>query len=149
MKITSADINEFGQLTKLGLHDASIVGFSYRYDEEFSFDMRRVDGSAVSLSLTKVTRFGCSGFQKGAIVSDVYIWRPGLTPAWHASDAEGAWAVLFGNEIDVATLPSVIKPIVEGREASFLVLVECSYGGSIALLCEEIEAREAASGVPS
>jgi len=142
MKVTAEHRDDSGRVRGFSLHDGRVVGFSFRDDEAFSFDVRRVDSSTVTVTFLRVTRFGARGFRNGAIILDVTAWPSHSVPSEQAAHAEGAWAVLFGNDIALASLPSAIKPILDAGEASFLALIECSYGGTLALLCSDIEVTE-------
>lgn len=142
MQISSQHVNEYGQLVGFRVHDARVIGFSHQDEGPFSLQLLRIDGSVARLSFRGVDRFGFRGFRNGAIILDIYFWDPQQTPPWHASDPEGAWAVLFGNDYEVSALPSAVERVLENRESGYLVFVECSYGGSIALLCESMELDE-------
>jgi len=79
------------------------------------------------------------GFRNGAILAEVFVWKPDSVPATAITRSDGPWNVLFANNVQHADLLDSIDGIVREGLFSYIVLVECSYGGSIAALCQTID----------
>jgi len=139
MRITSEHLIEDGWIEGLYEHDAVVIGFSYCESGSFSLRMRRISGSIVQLSLLQVRHLGFRGFQNGCIVFDIHAWPVHSVPAREATLDEGAWAVLYGNDIPVEHLAPIIRHVIEADDSLWLVHMESSYGGSFAALCGGIE----------
>ncbi len=78
------------------------------------------------------------GFRSGAIVSDLFVWET-ADARLDLAIPRTAWAVVFGNDLPVTHLPKAVEPIVKEREFRNLVFLDCSYGGSLAALCRDVE----------
>jgi hypothetical protein len=139
MNITYDDIGEYGWLNSLRVHDAVVIGFSYHEGGSFCLDMLRLDGSRCCVSFLRVAQLGFRGFQNGCIVAHILAWNTQCVPAREAEHEDGAWAIVFGNEVHVVDLPRLIASTINRRDSSFLVRLESSYGGDLAVLCDGIE----------
>ena len=140
MRILPEHIYDDGIIKGLCEGDSTITGFSYRDGGPFSVDIRRVDGSFGRLTLLHVTQLGFCGLQNGSIVFWFKAWHPIDVPEEQSAHNQGAWAVLFGNDIPVYDLAPAIKRVQETADpTSYLVYMESSYGGLFSVLCGAIE----------
>jgi hypothetical protein len=137
LSVTS--INQQGNVGGFGLHDATLIGLEYQESNLLAITVRRVDLSVATILLRGVGPFGFVGFRSGAIVSALFVWEPSSASITAASIPRTAWSVLFGNDIPLGDLTNAVGPIVRAARFNHLVFFECSYGGSMAALCREIE----------
>jgi len=140
MQIARKSLTHAGQMTGFGFHDAVLVALSIAFDRQFEASFRRTDGALVQLRLTGLGPVGTFGIRNGAIVSDVFAWSLSDVPADSINQPDGAWGVLFGGDIRrPEALQHAVEVIIKRAEFSWMVLIECSYGGSLAALCQEVE----------
>jgi hypothetical protein len=73
-----------------------------------------------------------------SIISDVYLWKINNLPdGWDVVDS--AWKTLFADRCRPEDIKEMQKKIVMKKNGLYLVYVECSYGGAIAVICERVE----------
>jgi hypothetical protein len=120
-----------------GLHDGSVTSIQLAVPTS-TFLVSGV-GSSLCVTLEGVASFGARGLRDGAIVDTLYVFRPGRAPTPPAHAWETLWAGDF-----LVTDPGAEATIHAATKAfHLLVLLECSYGGSVSWLCRAITlARE-------
>ncbi len=136
-------MNADPQIVGFGLHDATITKFVYDMgagQAEVCFSTH--EGRTVVMLLHGVGPLGMVGFRNGAIVSGLFAWAPADARLDAGPNSRRAWEVVFGGDIPVEDLPKAIEPFSTAKAFSQLVLIECSYGGSVAALCREVDIRE-------
>jgi hypothetical protein len=139
MRITSDSANSAGQLTGFGLHDSVLVGLSVEFDRSLRASFRRPDGSTAQLSLLGLGPVGAVALRNGAIVAEVFIWAPKQVPEDSIELVDGAWSVVFAGDIKQGDIRRVAERHISQGQFSWMVLIECSFGGSLAALCQQIE----------
>jgi hypothetical protein len=137
--IDRSQISASGQVVGFRLHDATVTGLRYEVGAALELAMRRVDGTQVTVRLRDAGQIGTNGFRAPAIVADIYAWHPSQTPSAALTLPDGAWRVLFANELQGDALRMEAARIGMENRYAFIVVVACSYGGSIAALCDDIE----------
>lgn len=142
MRISKRQINTSGQLTGCGFHDSVLVQLSVDFGTRLSARFRRADNSMVGLTLEGLGPVGAIGLRNNAIASDVFIWTPQDVPAASLAMPDGVWSVLFGGDLPPIDVGRAAQSLVAAAEFAWVVLIECSYGGSLAALCKQIEVTE-------
>jgi hypothetical protein len=138
MRVTTANINDAGQLVGFGLHDAVVVGLAYEEGTHFLLRSRRGDGRTVSLRLEGVGPVGALGLRLPAIISEVFAWHPESTPKGAATLRDGAWNVLFAGDVTAKDVDLAIRGAVGRNEFAYLVHIGCSFGGAVSALCRDV-----------
>jgi hypothetical protein len=146
MLLSTDRINNFGQIVGFNLHDSVLTGLFYEDARSLVLTVRCLDGALVRIILGGVGPLGILGLRNGAIVGDVYAWAPARVPASSIGLFDGAWNVLFANDIPLADLPSASKRIADSNKFAFIVLIQCSYGGALAALCQTVELESGGAG---
>ena len=142
MPLAPENLTDAGQLVGFGLHDSVLVSLSLEFQHALTASFRRVDGSLIRLSLGGLGPTGAVGLRDNAILSDVFAWPPAEVPSASLERPDGAWGVLFAGDLPASDLERAGAPLIAGRQFQWIVLIECSYGGSLAALCKEIEVVE-------
>ena len=139
MSLPARCIGEYAQVVGFGLHDSRLLGLVYEGEAgRLVVRLRREDGRGAIVSRQGVGAQGLVGFRNGAIVSDLLVWDV-ADARLDLALPRMAWRVVFGNDIPVEDLPKAVGSIVKERELRHLVLLDCSYGGSLAALCRDID----------
>ena len=139
MRLSPSNIQDSGLLVGHGVHDARIAALAIEYGKELALTLRRTDGHTVRLRLEGLGDVGMLDFHSGGIVLEVFVWAPGAAPATTLVAPGGAWAVLFAGIHREDELPDAARRVASAGRFAHLVHVTCSYGGSIAALCEAID----------
>ncbi len=139
MRITSADLTRSYQLTGFRVHDANVIGACYGDEGPFVLAIRRVDEVVTRIAFIDVTQFGFREFRNGAIISDIFVWPVAEAPTSASTHEDGAWAIVFGNHLPLSHLPAEMERVAAAGMSKYLVAVETSYGGGIAVLCNDID----------
>jgi hypothetical protein len=129
--------DNFGRVRGAGIHDATVVGFTYALDARFTLILSACDGSNSNLSFDKVEEIGFSNFTKGAIVSDIFCWplkALDVTPA-----IREAYSILASENYVENDCVRDIDRLATKYSDSLLVYISCSYGGDVALVCKEVQ----------
>jgi hypothetical protein len=124
-----------GLLCNFAYHDGVIIQFDASIDS-MAFRIKDEASRMVQIELFDVVEYSVLCLWRGAIVSDIYVWRLKEVPG-HAWDVPGgAWSILFDGrdrgakrEVDqwMASIPD-----------AYLVQLECSYGGRLAAVCKGV-----------
>jgi hypothetical protein len=136
MKTTHVKLDSYGRLAVGGIHDAVVQAFEFDLSGGFKLRLRGQAGEERLLSLRGVARFGFNDFVNGAIVSDVFCWEVG--GAILSEICTDAWRVVLGGNYVEDDLDALIKRLTAQYQGYLLVFVECSYGGSIVVICNDL-----------
>jgi hypothetical protein len=139
MYVTGPNVNSAGQLIGFGLHDSVLTGLSVEFGRALAAYFQKVDGTRLRLDLTGLGPLGSCGLRNGAIVSDVFVWRPADVPPATFLMSDGPFAVLFAGDIPQKDLERAARDLVTAKQFDWMVQIVCSYGGSLAALCNQIE----------
>ncbi len=114
------------------MHDATVA--SVRLALPTSDFLVTGEASTLCVTLEGVESFGVKGFRDGAIIDTLYAFELDGSP----EPPPQAWETLWAGDCKI-TDPGSESTIRLAKERSrFLVLLECSYGGSLAWLCREV-----------
>jgi len=134
-----------GIIVGLGVHDGSLYEFAVSESSSLlHFGISRFSGGRVALDLFGVTELTVAELWEGPIVSEVFRWEVGAVPesCWEIPDS--GWNALFAGKIpSLALRKEAALKIAHEKPDSSLVLVEFSYGGSVAAVCDRLAAYEA------
>ena len=107
--------------------------------DSLQISLKRDDSSIVTIDFIKAMDVGFVDFRTGAIVANIFAWRlndfDDKMEIPH--DQKTAWRVLFANHIYEKDFMKAIQNLNK-TYFGYLVLIECSYGGSIACICNDI-----------
>jgi hypothetical protein len=131
-----------GMLIGARIHDSRLVGLALIDDIRMEFKFRRLSGESVMIALDGLHDFNALQMSYGAIVSELFVWNVESVPeeTWNVPD--GAWNVLFEKRFQPADHRRAAEKIVRAHPKSFLVQLDCSYGGSVAAACETVRVFE-------
>ncbi len=141
-RLRKVDMNRNGSglLTGFPLHDVDLVAFSYR-DEDFDLTFKK-GIEQHNIRLVRITENGFSGFKFNAILSEIFLWKVGEVPDSILSLKDGAWADIFGANLDASRLKLEVERLVTSRAESWLVQFNFSYGGSFSAVCREVQIKK-------
>jgi hypothetical protein len=148
MHMLPENVNAAGQVTGFRIHDAVVTAFSYEDGAELTLRVRRVDGTRARVVFRGVGEVGTNCFRAPAIISDIFAWSPSKTPPTALTWVHGAWNVFFAGELRAESLEKAVRGIISRNKHQHVVLVECSYGGVLAAMCNDIELIEEGEVVP-
>jgi hypothetical protein len=138
MKITAVKIDQYGQIRGSGIHDAVVQAFRFVMDDHFDICLRDSSGQERWLLLRGVTKIGFKDLVNGTIVSEVFCWKLETTTTGGNVLPTEAWRVLFGENYIEKDFEGLVATTQEQHAMQLLVLLESSYGGSIAAICHEV-----------
>ena len=130
-------VNEFGQIVRRGIHDSAIYRFDYTLNEKLDICLRDTIGTDRWLCTKGVRRLGFKDLVEGTIVSDVFCWVMGDGHRLDSTHVE-AWITLLGNNVTDENFNNWCVAIERQYAKCHFVFVESSYGGTIAVICDEV-----------
>jgi len=106
------------------------------------FQFRQLSGESALVVLNGLHEYNVVEMWDGAIVSELFVWNVGSVPdeAWNTPDS--GWNALFAKRVRSPDDRRAAEKIVRANPKAFLVQLACSYGGSVAAVCESIRAYE-------
>ncbi len=137
MKTDEVQVDQYGQITGCGIHDAVVQAFNFAIDDRFDICLRDASGKDRWMFLRDVALIGFKDLVNGTILSEVFCWKLDASSAKHIETSE-AWRVLFGGNYVEGDLQSLVFKSQERYATQFLVFFESSYGGTIAAICREV-----------
>lgn len=127
-----------GRLLGAPIHDARSTRIVLE-EGQLSLSLESEDGQSFEVVFTGCIQTGTRHLRSVLIVDVIYVWPTDSVPDNEMLHPEGAWAVLFSNEIPIDDLPKSVRALLSGRaRGCVLVKVETSYGGSISTICRDI-----------
>ena len=130
--------DEFGRASVGGIHDGRIVRFAFAESDCFSLAILGEANRLVEIELFRIADMNVRDVCNGSIVSTVYIWSVRNVPLSTWDLPNSGWNLLFSNRYSKSDVKEFAARIALQRPQSKLVQVECSYGGSIAVVCDEV-----------
>jgi hypothetical protein len=130
--------DEFGRALVAGVHDGRIASFAFAERAYVHLGISPASGGLIAVELSGVGELNIRELCNGSVVSAVYVWNVRSVPrtSWAVSD--GGWNLLFANRLAKADVKEAAARIGLNRPKSWLVQVECSYGGAIAAVCDHV-----------
>lgn len=139
--------DESGRMLGTGIHDAELFAFSTSSPGKMRLDLRQT-ARLLRADFLGVREITIAELWERAILSEIFVWKAGSVPEETWSIPDGGWRALFRNRLSVADARRAALAIAARRPEPWLVQITCSYGGSIAIVCDSIHISEAA-GAPS
>lgn len=131
--------DEFGRIIGAHLHDSYISKVLFSDGHVFSLEIHDIYGDIIEIDAIGISDISIVEFCNGAIISSIYFWKIDSVPErWNITDS--VWNILFFNRIGLSGAKEKAAKIARDKPNSFLMKIECSYGGSIALICDHIDA---------
>ena len=129
--------DEFGRITGARLHDSYISKILFSDGDTFNLEIHNLYGDIIEINAIGISDINIVEFCNGAIVSSIYFWNINAVPeGWDITDS--AWNILFFNRIGSSGAKEKAAKIAKDKPNSFLMKVECSYGGMMALICDNV-----------
>lgn len=119
-------------------HDFSIVGFRLEGDDSFSISIREELGSSNLIKLERPTEICIESFYNGSILSEIFVWRVEEVPQLDPSIRDSGWNALLYSRYHRADMTRIAARIVRENPGFHLVVLSCSYGGTIAVVCRRV-----------
>lgn len=120
-----------------GLHDSRIQEFVFLENQRFSIRLRAEDGGARWLHLEGLHLLGFQDFTSDAVLSDIYMWKLS-EPTSSARRLPDVWRALLGGNYLEPDFERTVNNIRTRHQELMLVLVDTSYGGTIAAVCRGV-----------
>jgi hypothetical protein len=138
-------VEESGMLVGARIHDSELIGFAITPSLEMKWQFRRLAGDTVEIVLKGVRDFNVIGLSNDAIAAEIFVWNVRSVPdaAWNVPDS--GWNALFADRLQPQDRRRAAKDIMVASPEAYLVQLACSYGGSVAAVCESISIFEPAS----
>ena len=136
----SLQTDVYGILQSGRSHDAVLDTLEFR-DDTLKLGWTKEDGARFQLQLGAVHHQCLKDFLGRQILSEIYIWpladasKAGAIPA-------AAWGTLLSSTCRVEKIPAEATRITIQHPGASLVLCEFSYGGEIAVICDQIHLWE-------
>ncbi|TVQ81721.1 MAG: hypothetical protein EA357_11845 [Micavibrio sp.] len=130
------EIDKDGMVGGVHYHDGQILAFSF--SENICYiQLRHLGGSTVELQLTELHKWGID-FWDWAIIDTIYIWKiKTLVPELKI------WNNLYRELNKPDDVKKVAAAVIKKFPESFLIHIDCSYGGNMAAVCNHITFYEA------
>ena len=118
-------------------HDFSIVGFRSE-EESVSISIRGYSGESGLIRLEQPTELCIESFYNGAILSEIYVWRVEEVPHLDPAIRDSGWNALLDSRYRRGDMKRFAADIVRKNPGFHLVVLSCSYGGTIAVVCRRV-----------
>ena len=133
------ETNEYGMV--IGVHDGYLSQLSISEDKiNFNIKKAAVGKNVTEIELLGVKLFNIKELSNGAIISEVYSHKicEILDSNWDIPDS--GWNVLLDN-YKQEDAKKIVADLANENPNYLLVHISCSYGGSLAVICETISKR--------
>lgn len=138
MKLRDYSVDEFGRLSTHGIHDAVVQEFHFISGQSLTIRLRGALGEQTLVSCQRPVKLGFKDVLEGTIVSDIFCWRMYEKIAIEGV-IEEAFRVLESGHFREADFYRFSSSLAQKHTGKFLVLIDSSYGGAMATICEEIQ----------
>lgn len=128
--------NTFGVLQQAGAHDATLTALEFR-DGALALEWRSSEGRAFRLELGVVHTLRAADFLGPQTLLDISVWpladasKAALIPA-------EAWRSLLSSTHHFKDIPAAATAAIIKHPGASFVLCDFSYGGDIAVICDEV-----------
>lgn len=126
-----------GQLSGVSIHDGRIVDFRASMACQ-SYVISNSSSEIVEIELTGLVEFNVVRFWRGAVSSDVFLWKLMAVPSHLWSIPDSAWNILFDGRASTEDAKIAAARLIQARPEAFLFNLSCSYGGAFAAICDGI-----------
>lgn len=125
-----------GMLTGFPLHDSKLCALSYANASlELTLDK---GGKRYVIYIKNIRCSGFSNFKLDGILSEIFLWKVSDVPQEILQISDGAWSVLFSDVTESSAIQAEIQNVKKRFFECFLVQINFSYGGSFALICDDL-----------
>jgi len=125
--------DEFGRVIAKGLHDSVLVSLQLQTREKASLEFRAAHGPLLVV-FEGLGDFGIEGLREGAIAAT--LWAHDLG-SLNAPPIE-AWEILWAGDMRMGDPGTALLVKRSAAAFRYLAVVECSYGGRLACLCNRV-----------
>jgi hypothetical protein len=130
--------DQFGAIFGACLHDGVLTGLGIDH-ETFSMHVRNASDHFVELVLQGVSAWNMVELCNGTIIGDIYLWTlKQLSEGWDMTHTQ-AWKTLFAGRYGMQGAEEKARRLVHKQPDSWLVYMDSSYGGELAVICRRIE----------
>jgi hypothetical protein len=136
-------INTYGMLQSGRSHDATLDQLGFR-DDTLKLGWSKEDGARYELALGAIHHQCVNAFVGKQILAEIYIW-PLAEVSKAAAIPAAAWGTLLSSLLRPEKIPAEVTRITIQHPGASLVLCEFSYGGDIAVVCQQIQLWEVES----
>jgi hypothetical protein len=108
----------------------------------FTMHIKNASNQFVELALQDVSAWNMVQLCNGTIIYDVYGWPLDQLPeGWHLDYTlvHDAWSTLFEGRYGMQGAAEEARRLVHKQPDSWLVYMDSSYGGELAVICRRIE----------
>ncbi len=138
MKLSSTHLNQSGQIVGFHVHDSLLLDFEYKSGDSLTLRAIRDDQAEITIRCLGVGILGTIKLQLPDSILEVFAWHPDETPEGTLTLSDGAWNVLFAQDVQPRDLPNAVSGALAKHSARYLFHVALSYGGMISALCDDI-----------
>lgn len=129
--------DKYGRIEGVAFHDGLLAEFSLSENKTLRIQIRNSFGGITSLELTDVME--CNIFVcLNAIVADIFVWKSVDAPSPKNSAPDVGWNRLFADHLQEKDILNFVDGVIRSEPQSYLVQIDCSYGGRIAALCKNL-----------
>lgn len=130
--------DDSGRVIGANIHDGQVVEYEFSSNKNnFHLGVRSLSGDLIRIELSGLREIRVDLFM-GPIVSDVYTWTVDAAPTHTWEIPDSAWNVLFSSQMKLENAKKAAEKIIRDNPKSILIQVECSYGGAIAAVCDQV-----------
>ncbi len=133
----SVNIDQYSRIIHKGIHDAQLRELHYIVGDKFEISLSDELNNNHRLSLRPIYKIGISNFIEGNIISHIFLWTIGGEVLEKITNGD-VWRVLYEQNYDSKTISEISSRDKSNHSGRFLVFLECSYGCSIAAICDEV-----------
>jgi hypothetical protein len=128
--------DQFGAICGAGFHDGVLTGLAIDH-ETFSMQIKNASDQFVELVLQGASAWNMVELCNGTIIFDIHGWVLNQLPqGW---DVDSAWKTLFAGRYGMQGAAEEARRLVHKQPNSWLVYMDSSYGGELAVICRRIE----------
>lgn len=137
-KLITWNCDIFGRMLGTSLHDSIMTGLQFSEEYGFNLQVRTCSEKTMVIKLLGVSDINIVNICNGSIISDIYLWK--VRESCQISN--NAWNILFSERYGLNGTEVKARNITLENPESFLMLIDCSYGDSIAAICRTLEIFE-------
>ncbi len=131
--------DEFGRALVGGIHDGRIVALHFVERQSLSISIAGNADQRIRAQLSGVREMNICELWNGAIVSALYVWGVrDLPDSLSQGGVSGGWGLLFADRFTEREAKEAAARIALKYPKAQFVQVDCSYGGKLAAVCDDI-----------
>jgi len=131
------NVDQLGRILGPRLHDSYLFGVSFFDGQALNLKIRNIYKDVIDVDFLGISDINIAQLCNGTIISDIYLWKVNDAPkVWNVPDC--AWNILLAERCGQTDAKEKANKIIQDKPDMLLVCIECSYGGAIAAICEEV-----------